>query len=153
MFKKTIAVGPLEPVASWVTGGAVVARPRRGSLMLPHQLRAAGHTPEVVALFNIRRGVAKGLRNAIAALIGGRQLLKSTRTARGLVCNIFLVSIARCKYHHWSGVSTCHMTFVFPRVISGASLNAGNSTKKSDLGVDFPPLHSFSSPSPSDHDR
>jgi hypothetical protein len=44
MFKKTIAVGPLEPVASCVTGGTAVANPFRCCLLNPEEMRAAGRS-------------------------------------------------------------------------------------------------------------
>ena len=68
MFRITIAVGPFEPVASWVTGGTAVAMPY---LWLPpkaRQLRGMGRMAEVAALAHTRRGTAKGLRNDMAGI-------------------------------------------------------------------------------------
>jgi hypothetical protein len=44
MFKKTIAVGPLEPVACCVTGGTAVASPFRCCLLYPKGMRVAGRS-------------------------------------------------------------------------------------------------------------
>jgi hypothetical protein len=68
MFRKTIAVGPFEPVASCVTGGTTVAILY---LWLPpkaRQFRGIGRMAEVAALLHTRRGIAKGLRNDMAAM-------------------------------------------------------------------------------------
>jgi hypothetical protein len=65
MFINTIAVGPLDPVASCVTGGTTVASPRWLDIH-DNRLAIAGRSPNEVAFVNNRRGVAKGARNAIA---------------------------------------------------------------------------------------
>lgn len=63
MFRKTIAVGPFEPVASCVTGGTAVAIPYLWLLPNARQLRGIGRMADVAALLHTRRGIAKGLRN------------------------------------------------------------------------------------------
>lgn len=65
IFKKTMAVGPFDPVAFCVTGGTVVARPLRWSLLYIVHPRDTARIPEVVVLSHIRRGMMKELRNAI----------------------------------------------------------------------------------------
>jgi hypothetical protein len=61
MFKNTIAVGPLELVASCVTGGTAVASPHRRSPQ-PRKLRKAGRMP---AALSSCRGILNGLQNAM----------------------------------------------------------------------------------------
>jgi hypothetical protein len=61
---KTIAVGPLDPVASCVTGGTTVASPRWLD-MHDNRLAIADRDGNEVAFVNNRRGVAKGARNAM----------------------------------------------------------------------------------------
>jgi hypothetical protein len=70
MFRKTIAVGPFEPVASCVTGGTAVAMPYLWLLPKARQLRGIGRMAEVAALLHTRRGMAKGLRNDMAGKVG-----------------------------------------------------------------------------------
>lgn len=73
MFRKTIAVGPFELVASWVTGGTTVASPERWWPLYATQRRVSGRTPEVAAVVHIRRGMAKGARKTIVGCEQGNQ--------------------------------------------------------------------------------
>ncbi|MBE3048995.1 hypothetical protein IMZ48_42155 [Candidatus Bathyarchaeota archaeon] len=81
MLRNTIAVGPLDPVASWVTGGTWVANVlvcdgiRRA---IANELAAGGRFAEVRPRAKLSGSLAQGCRNDIC------------RSARGVESNTSL---------------------------------------------------------------
>lgn len=59
-----MAVGPLDPVASWVTGGTTVASPDLWFVLFNRGLWKAGRIPETAPL-SVCRGRVNGRRKAI----------------------------------------------------------------------------------------
>lgn len=63
-----MAVGPFDPVASWVTGGTTVASPDLWFVLHSKGLLRTGRIPET-ALLSVCRGRVNGRRKAIAGEI------------------------------------------------------------------------------------